>query len=407
MLTDIDIFVSYKREERDIALSVSRAIQNSGYSVVTDLNVQNADDFDETIDLMIGAAKLVVVLWTPMATKSRWVRKEASEAERLGKYFGVVVKSVEPEDLPLSVRTNQFLDISKNTPSGDFFQLTQEIGRIVGPPSFNAKEAVSRSATLNGDLEFFQVANAVDDVSGYKAYLRVYPKGNFVEAARNRIRALTKWYVPYLKWAPSAAALTVLVSALGVYVSYINASRDVQTSQEVGRDVQEGDRVQEELESLRSRVETVASLQVKLDEISRERNKLNAELASANADMRALKNELESLRGLRRADDESSRKTDTIQGSSIPGTLDVPFYDGAPKPLCGGVTLVSAVPKFDNSLKEYTAVKITTHEPNGSSWTLPPYANIQLKTDCAVVAAYPWEYQPNRWGAMLTIKSIQ
>ena len=112
MGADIDIFISYKREERALADLYGDALKTAGYTVVTDLNIQKADDFGEAIDGMIRAAKLVVVLWTEASAASRWVRTEALEALALDKYYPVMVESVAPPDLPIQVRRINWLDVS-------------------------------------------------------------------------------------------------------------------------------------------------------------------------------------------------------------------------------------------------------------------------------------------------------
>jgi hypothetical protein len=88
---DIDVFISYKREERALADRVSAALTGRGYTVVTDLNISTGATFGDAIEQMIVDAKLVIVLWTEAAAASPWVRAEAERAFGLGKYLGVMV----------------------------------------------------------------------------------------------------------------------------------------------------------------------------------------------------------------------------------------------------------------------------------------------------------------------------
>ena len=80
---DIDVFISYKREERALADRVSAALTARGYTVVSDLDISTGVTFGDAIEQMIHDARLVVVLWTDTAAASEWVRAEAQLAHNL------------------------------------------------------------------------------------------------------------------------------------------------------------------------------------------------------------------------------------------------------------------------------------------------------------------------------------
>lgn len=75
-----DIFLSYKREDQQVARGVATDLEAEGFSVFFDVNIEVGDSWDETIERELKAAKAVVVLWSPRSCDSKWVRREAREA---------------------------------------------------------------------------------------------------------------------------------------------------------------------------------------------------------------------------------------------------------------------------------------------------------------------------------------
>ena len=186
-MPDIDVFISYKREERPLADQVARALKEAGYVAVTDLNIQKATDFGEAIDGMIRAAKVVVVLWTQASAASKWVRTEAVEGYALGKYLGVRVDPVSASDLPIEVRRNNWLDLSGAPLPQGLPALLSEVERLAGQTRRNASEAETAAQTAEKDLEFYQVVSEIGDIGGFRKYLKIYPNGAYIEDAQAKI----------------------------------------------------------------------------------------------------------------------------------------------------------------------------------------------------------------------------
>lgn len=77
-----DVFLSYARQDVDTARRFAEAFQASGFSVWWDDALRSGETFDETIERALSEAKSVVVLWSPTSVASRWVRAEATQADR-------------------------------------------------------------------------------------------------------------------------------------------------------------------------------------------------------------------------------------------------------------------------------------------------------------------------------------
>ena len=74
-----EVFLSYAHEDVDVAQSISERIGREKWSVFWDRTIPVGFTWDEIVEGAIDAAKCVVVLWSPAARNSEWVRIEATE----------------------------------------------------------------------------------------------------------------------------------------------------------------------------------------------------------------------------------------------------------------------------------------------------------------------------------------
>jgi hypothetical protein len=74
------VFISYKREELAWADRLHQALEESGFSVWWDADLQCGQRWDEALDQAVVEADCIVVLWSERAMRSRWVAHEASVA---------------------------------------------------------------------------------------------------------------------------------------------------------------------------------------------------------------------------------------------------------------------------------------------------------------------------------------
>jgi hypothetical protein len=90
-----DIFISYKREDRDRARLLARALESKGWSVWWDLNLRAGEHFDKVIGKALEDAKCVIVLWSSRSIQSQYVIDEASYALKLHKLVPVLLDDTE------------------------------------------------------------------------------------------------------------------------------------------------------------------------------------------------------------------------------------------------------------------------------------------------------------------------
>jgi TolB-like protein/tetratricopeptide (TPR) repeat protein len=79
-----DIFLSYSREDQARARLFAEGFEREGFSVWWDQTLHSGENYDQVTERALRAAKAVVVLWSKHSVESRWVRAEATQADRLG-----------------------------------------------------------------------------------------------------------------------------------------------------------------------------------------------------------------------------------------------------------------------------------------------------------------------------------
>jgi len=141
-----DVFVSYVSEDRAIAEQISRGLVGAGFSVWWDRHIHGGVGFRKEIGRQLGAAKVVVVLWSAASLESEWVCDEAQQARDENKLISVRLDGVQP---PLGFRQVQSLDFSgwNGSPTvGAFAALVDSVRDFAGRPPTGTPGAVFPTA---------------------------------------------------------------------------------------------------------------------------------------------------------------------------------------------------------------------------------------------------------------------
>lgn len=105
-----DVFISYKREDRESVERIARAVEESGFSVWWDDRIGPQAEWDTQIEQAISQARAVIVLWTPRSVESKWVRAEAHHANERGCLIPAIL---EPCAIPIAFSLNQTVNLSE------------------------------------------------------------------------------------------------------------------------------------------------------------------------------------------------------------------------------------------------------------------------------------------------------
>jgi hypothetical protein len=134
-LSDVDVFLSYSSADREAARRFADGLSQEGLTVWWDAALRAGETFDEVIENALKAAKSVIVLWSPRSVTSRWVRAEATLADRRNKLVPVII---EPCDRPIIFELTHTTDLSKwdgSTSDPSWRNMIKDLGRLVDLPS--------------------------------------------------------------------------------------------------------------------------------------------------------------------------------------------------------------------------------------------------------------------------------
>ena len=104
-----DIFLSYNREDAATAKRFADAFAAEGLNVWWDTALRSGEAYDEVTEAALRGAKAVVVLWSPRSVVSRWVRAEATIADRCKTLVPV---TIEPCERPIMFELTQTAELS-------------------------------------------------------------------------------------------------------------------------------------------------------------------------------------------------------------------------------------------------------------------------------------------------------
>jgi hypothetical protein len=95
-----DVFISYAKADRPLALKLAAMLEAEGWKTWWDTSLIPGDDFRNEIMTELGRARAVIVIWTDASIKSDWVRSEAGRAQGDRKLIPVKLPNLSYKDLP-------------------------------------------------------------------------------------------------------------------------------------------------------------------------------------------------------------------------------------------------------------------------------------------------------------------
>ncbi len=195
-----DSFISYARSDLDKAKAIAEEIERKGYKVWWDSQIPAGRKFDEVIEIALGEAKCVVVLWSKESIRRDWVKEEADIGMRRGILLPAMIEPVNP---PLGFRQIQAVDLTVWTPHqphDGFSALVKRITVFVGVSG--AKEiAPGLSARSEQDakhpLRAIETPTTMTNSIGVD-FVLISP-GSFMMGSRRSLKRSLKEVVDFLR----------------------------------------------------------------------------------------------------------------------------------------------------------------------------------------------------------------
>jgi TolB-like protein len=105
-----DVFLSYTRDDQAVARRFAEGFARAGFSVWWDQALSPGDDYDAVTEQALLQARAVVVLWSRKSAASRWVRAEATMAQRNKTLMPVCIEAC---NRPIMFELVQTADLSQ------------------------------------------------------------------------------------------------------------------------------------------------------------------------------------------------------------------------------------------------------------------------------------------------------
>ena len=129
-----DIFLSYNREDAAVAKRFADGFAAEGLSVWWDATLRSGEAYDEVTEAALRGAKAVVVLWSPRSVVSRWVRAEATIADRCKTLVPVMIEFCERPIMFELTQTAELAHWTGDTSDRAWRAFLADLQFIVGTP---------------------------------------------------------------------------------------------------------------------------------------------------------------------------------------------------------------------------------------------------------------------------------
>ena len=164
----VDVFVSYKAEDRARLAPLVAALEAEGFSVWWDAHIGGGTNWHRDIEQHLESARCVVVAWSKRSVghDGDFVRDEARRAQRRGAYLPICIDAVEP---PLGFGEIQAMSLKGwrgDRSDARFVALADAVReRITGEhkthrPAHREKAGVSRRMVVAGGISAGAIAAA-------------------------------------------------------------------------------------------------------------------------------------------------------------------------------------------------------------------------------------------------------
>jgi len=148
-----DIFISYSREDRPAAKYFAETLAEEGFSVWWDAALHSGESFDQVIERELRSAAAVIVLWSPRSVESRWVRAEATLADRQGKLVPITIENCERPIIFELTHTSDLSDWVGDKSDPRWKGLVKDVARLIGERNSHAPTAGTPAAPVKREPE--------------------------------------------------------------------------------------------------------------------------------------------------------------------------------------------------------------------------------------------------------------
>ena len=220
-----DIFISYRREDRNHAHLLAEYFVEKGYEVWWDVDLLPGDRFADEINEVLGTVKVAIVLWTPGSVKSPWVKSEATIAFEREILIPVCLEST---SIPAPFNILETLDLTswlQHKREEDLDLLLKSVENLIHTRTSREplRSRVEIDKVLDRprhEVEFWASVSrsGAPSAAEYQLYLDRYGQNaTFADLAKNRIADLSGWS----RFRPKISGKLLLLGVIGILASVV------------------------------------------------------------------------------------------------------------------------------------------------------------------------------------------
>lgn len=217
------IFLSYNRQDIEIAKMFSDAFESAGLTVWRDLtSLRVGDVYDIKTENALKAASAVVVLWSPRSVASDWVRAEAIVARRNNTLVPVMIEDCERPVMFEIVQTADLTNWRGQIDDMNWQTFLADVRQFVSKSAMNVNLPTTLPAV--GSSEKYSVESFTDIMQGGRSLNWIASQVDNVvdhfpvpEIAGNDFGSPEKWFRIYEQSPESGYALLFKASKIVGY----------------------------------------------------------------------------------------------------------------------------------------------------------------------------------------------
>ena len=197
-----NIFISYKREQRDWVRKLVTLLESYGLTVWWDPKIEVGEEYFKVINKIIADVDCIVVIWSHDSVNSPWVISEASVGMERNNMIPILLEDVSPP-IPFNILQSANLVNWNGEKEHDgiehlltsiqkYCTLTTEEKKTLEEETFNVEEKAYFFTTppKDDDTKEWKRVLKEDSKSSYKRYLKDFPEGKHHKKARKKLRTL-------------------------------------------------------------------------------------------------------------------------------------------------------------------------------------------------------------------------
>ena len=225
-----DIFLSYAHQDIERARSLAEALASQGWSVFWDRHIPPGRTFEDYIEQRLRECRAIVVMWSPDAVASTWVKIEAAQGRDRGVLIPVLIA---PAAIPFGYGHLQAADLTAWRPDSKSLEFNELVSAIDGlvprnPPASLPLPAQTRAADTSAADDAVGVPVPLSSTTLPAASNEPHTEEPPGEGRRSVKRQSPGWAPEllspalrrFVRWRPAvavAAALLVTVASYSLY----------------------------------------------------------------------------------------------------------------------------------------------------------------------------------------------